>query len=183
MSSRSKRPARYPKCALLPLMVAIGLMVSLRAAPDQLPAARVETAELPNAPGSEAVKVRCLTCHGADIIRGQRLSKAGWEREVEKMVGWGAQLGGTERGDIIEYLSAQFGVKAAAPAESEETAAATLLPRCLTCHDLRLIGQQRLTAAGWIREIDKMIGWGATLTESERNLLSEYLAKRFGPEK
>jgi hypothetical protein len=99
------------------------------------------------------------------------------------MIGWGAQLGATERGDILEYLSAQFGLKLAAPVESEEPAAAALLPRCLTCHDLRLIEQQRLTAAGWIREIDKMIGWGATLTESERSLLSEYLAKRFGPEK
>jgi hypothetical protein len=51
------------------------------------------------------------------------------------------------------------------------------------CHDLRLIEQQRLTGAGRIREIDKMTGWGATVSESERSLLSEYLAKRFGPER
>jgi hypothetical protein len=53
------------------------------------------------------------------------------------------------------------------------------MPRCLTCHDLGLIEQQRLTEAGWVREIDKMIGWGATLTESERDLLAAYLARRF----
>jgi hypothetical protein len=164
-------------------MVAIGLVVPLRAAFDQPPAASVETLDLPDAPGSEAVKVRCLTCHGADIILGQRLSKAGWDRELEKMIGWGAQLGAGERAEIVEYLSAHVGLKVAAPVEREEPAAAALLPRCLTCHDLRLIEEQRLTAAGWIREIDKMIGWGATLTQSERNLLSEYLAKRFGPEK
>ena len=99
------------------------------------------------------------------------------------MIGWGAQLGATERGEIIEYLSAHFGLKVPAPAEGEGTAAAVLLPRCLTCHDLSLIEQQRLTTAGWIREIDKMIGWGAPLTESERNFLSEYFAKRFGPER
>lgn len=177
------KPVRRVPSAVLPVMVAIGLMAPLNAELRQTPAAGVERANLPAAPGSAAVEARCLTCHGVDIIRGQRLSKPGWEREVEKMIGWGAQLGGTERNDIIEYLSAHFGLKALAPAESEETAAAALLPRCLTCHDLRLIEQQRLTAAGWIREIDKMIGWGATLTESERNLLSEYLAKQFGPER
>jgi hypothetical protein len=167
----------------LPLVVAIGLVVPLRAALDQPPAARVQTPDLPDAPGSEAVRVRCLTCHGADIIRGQRLSRAGWEREVEKMVGWGAQLGAREKEEIIDYLSAHVGPNVAAPVRSGESAAAALLPRCLTCHDMRLIEQQRLTTPGWVREIDKMIGWGATVTESERTLLSEYLATRFAPEK
>jgi mono/diheme cytochrome c family protein len=164
-------------------MVAIGLMAPLSAELGQAPAAGVERVNLPEAPGSKAVEARCLICHGADIIRGQRLSKPGWEREVEKMIGWGSQLGAAERRDLIEYLSANFGLKALAPAEGEQTAAVTLLPRCLTCHDLRLIEQQRLTAAGWVREIDKMIGWGARLSESERNLLSEYLAHQFGPER
>jgi hypothetical protein len=163
-------------------MVAIGLMAPPSAELGQAPAAGVERANLPQAPGVEAVEARCLTCHGVDIIRGQRLSKPGWEREVEKMIQWGAQLAATERSDIIDYLSTNFGLKAFAPTESEQTAA-VLLPRCLTCHDLRLIEQQRLTAAGWKAEIDKMIGWGATLSESERNLLTEYLAKQFGPER
>ena len=179
MSSRNEI-VRYSRCVVVQLVVAIGLMVSLRAQP---PAARVETPDLPKAPGSEAVNARCLSCHGADIIRGQRLSKAGWDRELEKMIAWGARVGATERTDIIEYLSAQAGLKVAAPVQTEEPEAAALLPRCLTCHDMGLIEQQRLTAAGWIREIDKMIGWGATLTQAERNLLSEYLARLFGPEK
>lgn len=176
-----------PVCRMRPAVsaatVAIGLMVALQAALGQTPAASVATVELPDARGSAAVKARCVTCHGADIIRGQRLSRTGWERDVDKMIGWGAQLGATERTEIIEYLSAQFGPKLAAPSASEEAAAAVLLPRCLTCHDQRLVEQQRLTAAGWIREIDKMIGWGAALTEAERNLLGEYLAKQFGPER
>jgi hypothetical protein len=57
------------------------------------------------------------------------------------------------------------------------------MPRCLSCHDLRLIEQQRLTEAGWVREIDKMIGWGTTMTESERDLLAAYLARRFRPDR
>jgi cytochrome c553 len=168
---------------MAPVIVAIGLTAPLTAERSQTQATGVESVNRPEAPGSQAVEARCVTCHALDIIRGQRLSKPGWEREVEKMIGWGAQLSAAERRDIIEYLSAYAGLRAPAPAESEETAAAAVLPRCLTCHDQRLIEQQRLTGAGWIREIDKMIGWGATLSESERSLLSEYLAKRFGPER
>jgi cytochrome c553 len=135
-------------------------------------------ANLPEAPGSDAVRTACVTCHGSEIISGQRLSRDAWEREVDKMIGWGAQVGATERGLIIEYLSTQFGRSAPARAGSQDAAVA-LMPRCLTCHDLGLIEQQRLTEAGWVREIDKMIGWGATLTESERDLLAAYLARRF----
>lgn len=177
-------PVRRMPSAIAPVIVAIVLTAPLSAERSQAPATGVESVtQRQAAPGSQAVEARCLTCHAVDIIHGQRLSKPDWEREVEKMIGWGAQLSATERRDIIEYLSAYVGLRAPAPAESEETAAAALLPRCLICHDLRLIEQQRLTGAGWVREIDKMIGWGATVSESERSLLSEYLAKRFGPER
>ena len=126
--------------------------------------------------------MRCVTCHGVDIIRQQRLSPSAWAREVEKMIGWGAVVGASEREDIVKYLGAEFGVTTEAPTASDgkEDPGAALVPRCLLCHDLRLIEQQHLTAAGWAREVDKMIGWGAGLTESERDRLSEYLSKRFG---
>jgi cytochrome c553 len=136
---------------------------------------------LPDAPGSGAVEAACVSCHGPDIIRDQRLSKDGWEREVDKMIGWGAKVDASERGIIIEYLSKHFGRNVPAPAESQDATA--LMPRCLSCHDLRLIEQQRLTEAGWVREIDKMIGWGTTMTESERDLLAAYLARRFRPDR
>jgi DMSO/TMAO reductase YedYZ molybdopterin-dependent catalytic subunit len=52
--------------------------------------------------------------------------------------------------------------------------------RCLACHDMSLIGQQRLTVPGWTREVDKMIGWGAGVTDAEKQSLIEYLAAHFG---
>jgi DMSO/TMAO reductase YedYZ molybdopterin-dependent catalytic subunit len=53
--------------------------------------------------------------------------------------------------------------------------------RCLACHDTMLITQQRLTIPGWTREVDKMIGWGAGVTDAEKQSLVEYLANHFGP--
>jgi len=106
----------------------------------------------------------------------------GWAREIEKMTGWGAQLEAGEREETIRYLAGQFGVGWASPGPRDATAA-SLLSRCLGCHDGRLIEQQRLTREAWKREIDKMRGWGAAVTESEAEILSDSLARQFAPER
>ena len=50
---------------------------------------------------------------------------------------------------------------------------------CLTCHERDLIAQQRLTRVGWGREVDKMIRWGAPVTDAETKVLIEFLAGRY----
>lgn len=49
---------------------------------------------------------------------------------------------------------------------------------CVQCHSLRLIESQRLSAATWGKEIDKMTGWGAVV--SDRQLLLDYLSQQYG---
>ena len=34
---------------------------------------------------------------------------------------------------------------------------------------------------GWTREIDKMIRWGAAISDAEKEPLVDYLASHFGP--
>lgn len=48
---------------------------------------------------------------------------------------------------------------------------------CLPCHSLRLIESQRLSAAAWQKEVDKMIGWGAVVPN--RQLLIDYLSQHY----
>ena len=50
----------------------------------------------------------CLECHGARIILQQRLSKAAWTKEVDKMVKWGALVDPADRDALIDYLSTNF---------------------------------------------------------------------------
>jgi hypothetical protein len=50
----------------------------------------------------------CLECHEARIILQQRLSKAAWTKEVDKMVKWGAVVDANDRDALIDYLSANF---------------------------------------------------------------------------
>jgi hypothetical protein len=61
----------------------------------------------PSAPA--AFKTACLVCHEEDVIRMQRLTPAQWDRELNKMTGWGARVKPEDREAILQYLSAQYG--------------------------------------------------------------------------
>jgi hypothetical protein len=50
----------------------------------------------------------CLECHEARIILQQRLSKAAWTKEVDKMTKWGAVVDPIDRDALIDYLSTNF---------------------------------------------------------------------------
>ncbi len=52
---------------------------------------------------------------------------------------------------------------------------------CIQCHSLRLVDSQRLSAAAWGKEIDKMIGWGAVVPD--RQLLLDYLSGEYSDTK
>lgn len=64
-------------------------------------------AEVP--PFPDKVKQTCVGCHGQDMIAGQRLTRAQWEREVDKMARWGAQVKPEDRADLIDFLARTFG--------------------------------------------------------------------------
>lgn len=128
--------------------------------------------------GSDVLRSACVTCHGSELISQQRLTRDGWARELDKMTGWGAVLTPADRGALLDHLAERFGpdARAAAPADP---GASLLESRCLACHDRRLIEQQRLDADGWRREVDKMIGWGASVGAQEKEPLVAYLARQY----
>jgi cytochrome c5 len=133
--------------------------------------------QLPDGPGRVPLTARCSACHESDLVVQQRLSAAGWGREIDKMVRWGAVVEPPERALLLDYLAAHFAPKTvvakapAAPVGYERA--------CLVCHEADLIAAQRLTRAGWTREVDKMIRWGAAVPEAEKTALLDYLATTF----
>ena len=64
---------------------------------------------LPAGAAKEKAEAACLTCHEARIIVQQRLSKAAWTKEVDKMTKWGAEVDAKDHDALIDYLSANFG--------------------------------------------------------------------------
>ena len=52
--------------------------------------------------------------------------------------------------------------------------------RCYTCHSADMLVQQRLTPKQWTATVEKMMRWGAAVTDDEKPVVIEYLAKHFG---
>jgi len=83
---------------------------------------RSQSPDLPSGPAQAKLRTACLECHDASIIVQQRLSKAVWTKEVDKMIKWGALVEAADRDSFIDYLSLNF------PPEK----AATEMPRAVS---------------------------------------------------
>ena len=156
----------------------VALFVLLASAPLFSP---LSAQQLPPGPGMGLVKSRCLSCHEADIITSQKLSLTGWTNSVGKMVRWGATITPQEREIVQPYLAQHFAPRPVASHAATEAGAATYKKVCLTCHDADIIEQQRLTPTGWTRSVEKMMRWGAAVSDADKQPLVDYLASRFGP--
>ena len=66
------------------------------------------TEDLPPGPMQLKATAACTECHEARIVQQQRLSKAAWAKEVDKMVKWGALVDANDRDALIDYLSTNF---------------------------------------------------------------------------
>jgi hypothetical protein len=73
-----------------------------------LPLLRAQSPDLPPGPVQQKVTTACTECHESRIILQQRLSKAAWTKEVDKMIKWGAVVDAADRDGFIEYLSVNF---------------------------------------------------------------------------
>ena len=62
-------------------------------------------------PFPDKVKQTCFGCHGQDMIAGQHLTRPQWEREVDKMTRWGAQVAPQDHPALVDYLFQTLGPK------------------------------------------------------------------------
>ena len=59
-----------------------------------------------------AFKNACVACHDEDVIRQQRLTRAQWDGEINKMIGWGARVRDEDRNVLLDYLFGNYGPRA-----------------------------------------------------------------------
>ncbi len=53
--------------------------------------------------------------------------------------------------------------------------------RCIICHSLEMVAQQRQDRAGWETILDRMISYGAPIPPEDKPMILEYLATYLGP--
>jgi len=64
--------------------------------------------ELPAGDMQKKATTACTECHEARIIVQQRLNKAAWTKEVDKMIKWGAVVDAADHDALIDYFNANF---------------------------------------------------------------------------
>jgi len=90
------------------LFAALVVVAAILPAFGQKLAAMKPTEDLPAGTMQAKATTSCLECHEARIILQQRLGKAAWTKEVDKMVKWGAVVDANDRDALIDYLSTNF---------------------------------------------------------------------------
>lgn len=60
--------------------------------------------------GQQTIEQNCQMCHALDLVQSQRLGRATWEKEVKKMMGWGAPVPPEEVAGAVAVLVADYGV-------------------------------------------------------------------------
>jgi hypothetical protein len=70
--------------------------------------------DLPPGAMQATARTACMECHESRIILQQRLSKAAWTKEVDKMIKWGAVVDPKDRDALIDYLSTNLSADKAA---------------------------------------------------------------------
>jgi sulfite oxidase len=85
--------------------------VEISESPQSAEPSNAKTAE--NVPKTfeqpKGFRAACLPCHGEDIVMQQRLTRVQWERELDKMIRWGAKVDASDREGMIDYLLRLYG--------------------------------------------------------------------------
>ena len=158
------------------------------------PLRAAQEAPEPPAPDPQAVlNSACATCHDLAGVQPGLYTTAEWQETIDRMIGYGAALTEDQNRVIIEYLATDAATTEdsegeagpdedgeAGPEEDGEAdpeAAETLLASaCATCHDLTGVQPGLYTAAEWLETINRMVEYGAAVTDEQADLIVDYLA-------
>lgn len=99
---------RKGSSTLIAFLLAGTLSIAVSLAALAQSSAPKPTADLPPGAMQQKATTACTECHEARIILQQRLSKAAWTKEVDKMTKWGALVDPADRDALIDYLSTNF---------------------------------------------------------------------------
>ena len=143
--------------------------------------------DLPEDDGKKLLEERCAGCHSLKPVVALKQSRELWKKLVVKMVGYGAELDDTQVDIATEYLTKHFGPESSAatkPDSAEEKIAKRYIEGiCSSCHDAGLIRSTEATKQEWFDIVTRMNGLDAGVSQRDVDLLVDYLASKYGPNK
>jgi len=84
-------------------------VVSISLALAQAPTESGLAKPLPPGPMQAKIKAACTQCHNVGRITEQHLTAQQWSAQLDKMAGLGAEIPGSDRDNILKYLTKNFG--------------------------------------------------------------------------
>jgi mono/diheme cytochrome c family protein len=75
----------------------------------QTPASPITPVVLPDGPGKDTAKRVCSACHAPDLWAKQRHTHDEWAAIVDRMISKGAEGTDDEFGQVLDYLTTNFG--------------------------------------------------------------------------
>ena len=140
--------------------------------------------------GREAYGLACVQCHGPSQALIQRKPAEGWRRTIYSMIGRGAPVLPDEIEPLTVYLTSLYGPTSPPPNfgdafdEQEQLPAGgeTVKAACGACHAVNLVLEAHKSESEWRETVVNMRSLGANVTDSEQELIVDYLAEYFGPE-
>lgn len=133
-----------------------------------------QNAQLPEGEGKTILNSSCSGCHALDVVQTKQATKDEWKAVVMRMQGYGTAIDEKQSATLVDYLAANFGPK-------DDSGKKVLEAACGSCHGLDLVTGRTGTKAEWQDIVDRMIGRGATIAESDIAPLVDYLTKTYGP--
>jgi mono/diheme cytochrome c family protein len=151
----------------------------------------------PDGDGKELFAMVCSQCHSLKSTLIMRDGQKGWERVVNTMVLYGAQLSPPEADRITRYLTTQLG-PGSAPAPTRIAASRTpsriaptpaslpegpgrelVAERCSLCHTLEKVVSSNRSTAEWRATTLNMQQRGMQATADEMQTMTSYLEAHF----
>ena len=177
-----------PSNLMLLLALALGLGACAGTArPDATPLPVLSAAGLD---GSAILRERCTLCHdlGGLSVYAASWGQPEWRSMIETMVVYGARLSGPEVDTLAVYLGTHFGTdltSTEAPTQGRagtSEAANLLRSACTNCHHLSAIASNAgaYSEAGFRDTVQRMIGYGALVSQAQIEPLVGYLVEVYG---
>jgi hypothetical protein len=107
-NSKPAAPKFSGRCKHFANLLGVALLAFVTGRSAIAQSAGKTTEDLPAGAMQAKATTACTECHEARIILQQRLSKAAWTKEVDKMIKWGAVVDASDRDALIDYLSTNF---------------------------------------------------------------------------